>query len=199
MEKKKDPEKVNVYDFPDPEVPKAVPYGIYDIGLNKGFVNVGTDHDTSQFAVESIRGWWDIDGKASHPNIKYLVITADCGGSNGNRRKLWKVELQKLSNYIGVPIKIRHFPPGTSKWNKVEHRLFSFISSNWRGEPLRDYETVVNLISKTYTRKGLSVKCRLDHRKYELGIQVKQVELDALKLIPDDFHGEWNYTLRPIM
>jgi hypothetical protein len=197
--KSKDPDEVNVYDFPDPNVPKAIPYGIYGIGLNKGFVNVGTDHDTSQFAVESIRGWWDIEGKWSYPNIKYLIITADCGGSNGYRRKLWKVELQKLSNYIGVPITIRHFPPGTSKWNKVEHRLFSFISSNWRGEPLRDYETVVNLISKTYTKKGLLVKCRLDHRKYDLGIDVKQSELDSLKLIPDNFHGDWNYTFEPQM
>lgn len=191
--------RVNVHDFPDPNVPKAIPYGIYDIGLNRGFVNVGTDHDTPTFAVNSIRGWWIHDGKKHYPDIRYLVITADCGGSNGYRPKLWKVELQKLSNFIGIPIKVRHFPPSTSKWNKIEHRLFSFISSNWRGEPLRDYETVVKLISNTYTREGLEVKCRLDHRKYKLGIKVSQDEFDSLNISRDKFHGEWNYTLKPKM
>jgi hypothetical protein len=194
---KRNPEIVKVHDFPDPSVPKAIPYGVYDIGLNKGFVNVGTDHDTPSFAVASIRGWWKYQGKKFYPDIKYIVITADCGGSNGYRTNLWKVELQKLSSFIGVPITVRHFPPGTSKWNKIEHRLFSFISSNWRGEPLRDYETIVNLISKTYTNKGLTVKCRLDHRKYNLAIKVSQQELDAIKIIREKFHGEWNYTLQP--
>jgi hypothetical protein len=188
---------VNVHDFPDPKVPKAIPYGIYDIGLNRGFVNVGTDHDTPTFAVNSIRGWWIHDGRRYYPDIKYLLITADCGGSNGYRPKLWKIELQKLSNFIGIPIKVRHFPPATSKWNKIEHRLFSFISSNWRGEPLRDYETIVKLISNTYTKEGLKVQCRIDHRKYKIGIKVSQDEFDSANSFRDKFHGEWNYTLKP--
>jgi transposase len=188
---------VKVHDFPDPSVAKAIPYGIYDIGLNRGFVNIGTDHDTPTFAVASIRGWWIHEGKKFYPNLKYLVITADCGDTNGYRPRLWKMELQKLSSFIGVPIKVRHFPPATSKWNKVEHRLFSFISSNWRGEPLRDYKTVVNLISKTYTKEGLTVKCKLDHKKYKTGIKVTDKELEILNFIPEKFHGEWNYSLSP--
>jgi hypothetical protein len=196
---KDDAERVKVHDFPDPAIGKAIPYGIYDIGKNMGFVNVGTDHDTPTFAANSLRGWWIHEGRQFYPDIKYLTITADCGGSNSYRAKLWKVELQKLSNFIEVPVIVRHFPPGTSKWNKVEHRLFSFISSNWRGEPLRDYETIVNLISNTYTKEGLTVKCRLDRRKYKLGIKVSKEELDDLNLKPEDFHGEWNYKLLPQM
>lgn len=188
-------ECVNVHDFPDPLVPKAIPFGIYDIGLNLGFVNIGTDHDTSTFAVNSIKGWWVNQGKKNYPNLEYLIITADGGGSNGYRRKLWKVELQNLANFLNVPIRVCHFPPGTSKWNKVEHRLFAFISSNWRGQPLRDYETVVNLISHTSTAKGLKVKCRLDRRKYTIGTKVTKQTMTELNLVPEKFHGEWNYTL----
>jgi transposase len=188
-------ELVNVHDFPDPLMPKAIPYGIYDIGKNSGFVNVGTDHDTSTFAVNSIKGWWNQQGKRKYPNCQKIVVTADCGGSNGYRSRLWKVELQNLANFIGVPVQVCHFPPGTSKWNKVEHRLFSFISSNWRGQPLRDFETVVNLIGHTITSTGLKVRCRLDHRKYALGKKVTDEQINALNLVRENFHGEWNYTL----
>jgi hypothetical protein len=188
-------ELVNVHDFPNPLISKAIPYGIYDINRNSGFVNIGTDHDTSSFAVNSIKGWWKYQGKKDYPNIKYLVITADGGESNRYRTKLWKFELQNLANFIGVPIKFCHFPPGTSKWNKVEHRLFAFISSNWRGQPLRNFETVVNLISHTTTSTGLKVKCRLDHKKYALGKIVSDQEMNSLNLVREKFHGEWNYTL----
>jgi hypothetical protein len=194
--KAKTPKKVNGHDFPDPSVPRALPYVIYDIGRDKGFVNVGTDHDTSSFAVASIRGWWLNDGKKFYQNLKYILITADGGGSNGYRTKLWKYELQKLADEIGVPIKICHFPPGTSKWNKVEHRLFSFISSNWRGQPLTDYETIVNLISHTSTVQGLKVICRLDRRNYETGLKVSAEEMKKVKLIKMQFHGEWNYKIK---
>jgi transposase len=195
--KKKSAKKVNGHDFPDPSVPRAYPYGIYDIGRNTGFVNIGTDHDTSAFAVSSIRGWWKKEGGNIYPQARWLVITADGGGSNGYRRRLWKLELQKLSNEIGIPIRICHFPPGTSKWNKVEHRLFSFISSNWRGEPLQDYETIVRLISATTTSKGLRVTCRLDHSQYPLGIKVTDEEMKSVHIYPSTFHGEWNYVIRP--
>jgi hypothetical protein len=188
---------VEVHDFPTPSIPKAIPFGIYDIGLNLGYVNVGTDHDTSTFAVNSIKRWWIYQGKKNYPNIKNLIITADCGGSNGYRTRLWKYELQKLTNYIGVPITVSHYPPGTSKWNKIEHRLFSFISSNWRAKPLKDYETVVNLISNTTTSKGLKVKCRLDHRKYPIGVKISNQDMENLNIVHNKFHGEWNYTLYP--
>src|SRR5208337_599297 len=158
----KKPVKVNGHDFPSPEVPRAYPYGIYDLARNTGFVNVGTDHDTGAFAVASIRGWWRSEGGVLYLRARALFITADGGGSNGARLRLWKLELQKLADETGLSISVCHFPPGTSKWNKVEHRLFSFISSNWRGEPLRDYETIVNLIARTTTAKGLKVTCRLD-------------------------------------
>ena len=157
----KHPTKVQGHDFPGPEVPRAFPYGIYDLGRNAGFVNVGTDHDTGEFAVASIRGWWRSEGRRIYPKAATILITADGGGSNGSRLRLWKLELQKLADQTGLAISVCHFPPGTSKWNKIEHRLFSFITSNWRGEPLRDYETIVNLIAKTTTAKGLKVKCRL--------------------------------------
>ena len=193
----KQPRKVNGHDFPSPEVPRAYPYGIYDLGRNAGFVNVGTDHDTGAFAVASIRGWWCFEGRQLYPQADQLVITADGGGSNGWRLRLWKLELQKLADETGLSLCVCHFPPGTSKWNKIEHRLFSFISSNWRGEPLRDYETIVNLIAKTTTAKGLTVQCRLDQRKYPTGRKVTDQEMSQVNLRPDKFHGEWNYVIEP--
>jgi hypothetical protein len=190
-------ERVQGHDFPGPEVPRAYPYGIYDLSRNAGFVNVGTDHDTGAFAVASIRGWWRAEGRRLYPRAARLLITADGGGSNGWRLRLWKWELQRLADQTGLEIGVCHFPPGTSKWNKVEHRLFSFISSNWRGEPLRDYETVVQLIAATTTAKGLTVTCRLDHRKYPLGRKITDKEIARVHLKPDKFHGEWNYTILP--
>jgi len=192
----KSPIKVNGHDFPGPQVPRAYPYGIYDLGQKAGFVNVGTDHDTGAFAVASIRGWWREEGCRLYPQAKRLVITADGGGSNGYRLRLWKWELQQLANQTGLTLSVHHFPPGTSKWNKVEHRLFSFISSNWRGEPLRDYETIVGLIAGTTTAKGLKVTCRLDRRKYPLGHKVSDKEIASINIKPAKFHGEWNYVIR---
>ena len=189
--------KVQGHDFPGADVPRAYPYGIYDLGANAGHVVIGTDHDTGQFAVASIRGWWRAEGRHLYPNAKRLLITADGGGSNGYRLRLWKRELQRLSNELGIPISVCHFPPGTSKWNKVEHRLFSFISSNWRGEPLTDYETMAKLISSTKTAPGLRVTCVLDRRRYPLKTKVRDEEFKAINLKPDRFHGEWNYTIRP--
>ena len=193
----KNPIKVNGHDFPSPEVPRAYPYGIYDLRRNTGFVNVGTDHDTGAFAVASIRGWWRSEGKGLYAQAQELLITADGGGSNGSRLRLWKLELQKLADETGLAISVCHFPPGTSKWNKIEHRLFSFISSNWRGEPLRDYETIVNLISRTTTDKGLQVTCSLDRRKYPTGRKVTDEEIKRVNLETNRFHGDWNYTIRP--
>jgi hypothetical protein len=189
--------KVNGHDFPSPEVPRAYPYGIYDIARNRGFVNVGTDHDTGAFAVASIRGWWHNEGQSLYPKARSLLITADGGGSNGSRLRLWKLELQKVADETGLSISVCHFPPGTSKWNKIEHRLFSFISSNWRGQPLRDYETIVNLIAHTTTAKGLKVSCRLDRRKYPTGQVVTDEEYDKVNLQRNSFHGDWNYTIKP--
>ena len=189
--------RVNSHDFPAPEVPRAYPYGVYDVGHNTGFVNVGTDHDTAAFAVASIRGWWRSEGRKLYATTRQLTITADGGGSNGYRLRLWKLELQKLADDTGLEIAVCHFPPGTSKWNKVEHRLFSFISSNWRGEPLRDYETIVSLIARTTTAKGLRVRCRLDRRRYATGIKVSAKDMAKINLVPSTFHGEWNYTIRP--
>lgn len=191
------PKPVQGHDFPGPKVPRAYPYGIYDLGHNTGFVNIGTDHDTGAFAVASIRGWWQREGRRLYPNADQLQITADGGGSNGWRLRLWKFELQQLADQIGLKISVCHFPPGTSKWNKIEHRLFSFISSNWRGEPLRDYETIVNLIANTTTAKGLKVTCRLDHRKYPTGRKVSDIEMKQVNLNRDKFHGEWNYVIKP--
>lgn len=193
----KQPQQVSGHDFPSPEVPRAFPYGIYDLGLNAGFVNVGTDHDTASFAVASIRGWWRTEGRRLYPLAKQIVITADGGGSNGSRLRLWKLELQNFSDDTGLTLSICHFPPGTSKWNKIEHRLFSFISSNWRGEPLRDYETIVNLIAKTTTARGLKVTCRLDRRKYPTGRKVSDEEMQRVNLERHPFHGEWNYAIKP--
>lgn len=190
--KKKNPIEVNVYDF---ETTKAVHYGVYDIDKNSGFVNVGTSYDTSSFAVESIRRWWlDMGGK-EYPNSKKILITADSGGSNGSRRKQWKTELQKFANETGMEITVCHFSPGTSKWNKIEHKLFSFISMNWQGKPLESYQTVVNLIGATKTRKGLKVKAVLDENKYEKGIKITDKELEKINLSRHEFHGEWNYTI----
>ena len=193
----KQPRRVLTHDFPTSDVPRAYPYGIYDIGRNTGFVNIGTDHDTSAFAVASIRGWWRHEGRRLYRSAARILITADAGGSNGWRLRLWKLELQSFADEIGLPIAVCHFPPGTSKWNKVEHRLFSFISSNWRGEPLRDYETVVNLIAKTSTAKGLTVTCRLDRRAYPTGRKVTKEEMKLLNVQRHKFHGEWNYVIRP--
>ena len=189
--------RVNGHDFPGPEVPRAYPYGIYDIGRNEGFVNIGTDHDTAAFAAASVRGWWKAEGRRLYPRAQEIVITADSGGSNGPRLRLWKWELQQLANETGLPLSICHFPPGTSKWNKVEHRLFSFISSNWRGEPLRDYETIVKLIARTTTAAGLKVVCRLDRRKYATGRQVTDAEMKTVRLERNRFHGDWNYVIKP--
>lgn len=189
--------RVNSHDFPAPTVPRAYPYGIYDLRRNTGFVNVGTDHDTATFAVASIRGWWRQEGRRLYPDAPTVVITADGGGSNGYRLRLWKWELQRLADDTGLSIQVCHFPPGTSKWNKVEHRLFSFVSSNWRGEPLRDYETVVGLIACTTTAKGLQVTCRLDRRKYAVGRRITGEQMATINLAPRRFHGEWNYVIRP--
>jgi Rhodopirellula transposase DDE domain len=194
----KTPIKVNGHDFPSPDIPRAYPYGIYDLGRNTGFVNVGTDHDTGAFAVASIRGWWRGEGRSLYSQAQVLLITADGGGSNGSRLRLWKLELQKFADETNLSISVCHFPPGTSKWNKVEHRLFSFISSNWRGEPLRDYETIVHLIARTTTAKGLQVTCRLDRRKYPTGRKVTDQEIKRVNLKKNKFHGEWNYTIRPL-
>ena len=191
------PITVKDHDFPSPEVPRAYPYGVYDLARNTGFVNVGTDHDTGAFAVASIRGWWRHEGRSLYAHASQLLITADGGGSNGSRLRLWKVELQKLADETGLSISVCHFPPGTSKWNKVEHRLFSFISSNWRGQPLRDYETIVRLIAHTTTAKGLQVRCRLDRRKYPTGRKVTKEEFERVNLERNRFHGDWNYIIHP--
>jgi hypothetical protein len=191
------PKPVNGHDFAAPDVPRAFPYGIYDLGRNTGFVNVGTDHDTATFAVASIRGWWRDEGHRLYADSPRLTITADGGGSNGYRLRLWKFELQKLADDTGLEISVCHFPPGTSKWNKVEHRLFSFISSNWRGEPLKDYETIVSLIARTTTAKGLKVTCRLDRNRYAVGTKISSREIASINITRSEFHGEWNYTIRP--
>ena len=191
------PLAVNGHDFPSPSVPRAFPYGIYDIGRNEGFVNVGTDHDTGAFAVASIRGWWRAEGRLLYPAARQIVVTADAGGSNGSRLRLWKWELQRFADETGRSLSVCHFPPGTSKWNKVEHRLFSFISSNWRGEPLRDYETIVHLIARTTPARGLKVVCRLDRRRYQTGRRISAAQMKTLNLERSRFHGDWNYTIKP--
>jgi len=191
--------RVQGHDFPNPDVPRAFPYGIYDLARNHGHVVVGTDHDTSQFAVASVRGWWRAEGRRLYPKARRLLITADGGGSNGYRLRLWKSELQRLADELQLPISVCHFPPGTSKWNKVEHRLFSFISTNWRGEPLVDYETIVRLIANTSTASGLQVTCTLDRRKYAVGKKVTDAEMKTIRIKKDKFHGEWNYTIAPAL
>ena len=192
-----EPELVDVHDFPDDAVGKAVPYGVFDVAANNGFVNVGTDHDTPVFAVTSIKTWWKRMGSKRYPGARELFITADAGGSNGYRSHVWKAELQRLADTLDLSIHVSHFPPGTSKWNKIEHRLFSFISMNWRGRPLRSFETVVNLIGNTTNRGGLVVRARLDRRKYPIGRRVSAKELRALKIEREEFHGDWNYVIRP--
>lgn len=192
-----EPELVDVHDFPNAAVGKAIPYGVYDIAANEGFVSVGVDHDTPVFAATSIEAWWKQVGSARYGDAREIFITADAGGSNGYRSNVWKQQLQRIADTLGLAIHVSHFPPGTSKWNKVEHRLFSFISINWRGHPLRTYETVVNLIGNTTNRGGLVVRARLDRRKYPTGKRVSARELSELKIERDAFHGEWNYVIRP--
>jgi hypothetical protein len=188
------PEPVQMHDFGRQ---KDAPYGVYDLGQNVGWVSVGTDHDTSAFAVESIRRWWSMMGRETYPGARQLLITADSGGSNGSRVRLWKLELQKLADETGLEISVCHFPPGTSKWNKIEHRLFSFITKNWRGKPLVSHEVIVNLIAATTTRTGLRVQSQLDTDKYPKGVKVSKQEFAAIHLRPDSFHGEWNYAITP--
>ena len=186
-----------MHDFKDKQLGKASPYGIYDIAADQGWVNVGVDHDTAQFAVNSIRGWWEHLGQARYPNATRLQVTADCGGSNGNRVRLWKVELQALAQETGLEIHVCHLPPGTSKWNRIEHRLFSYITMNWRGKPLVSLETIINLIGATKTSTGLEVYARLDDREYPPKIRVTNAELAAVNLHREEFHPEWNYSIKP--
>jgi hypothetical protein len=192
---KGEPELVRVHDFKDKELGKAIPYGVYDINANQGWVNVGIDHDTAQFAVNSIRSWWEHLGRPRYPNATRLQITADCGGSNGNRTRLWKLELQELADQTGLELAVCHLPPGTSKWNKIEHRLFSFITINWRGKPLVSLETIINLIGATTTSSGLEVYARLDGNRYPAKIRVTDAQLKTVNLHPDAFHPEWNYSI----
>lgn len=191
------PEKVRVHDFIDPEVPKAIPYGVYDVSKNLGWVNVGCDHDTAAFAVASIRRWWSAMGQHLYPEAGKVLICADGGGSNGYRIRLWKVELQEFADDTGLEVTVCHLPPGTSKWNKIEHRLFSHISMNWRGRPLVSHEVVVNLIASTKTKTGLKVKAKLDRRTYPAKVKVSEEQFAKVNLQPHTFHGEWNYTVRP--
>ena len=195
---KGDPQPVNVHDFPDTELGKAVPYGVYDIGQNLGWVNVGCDHDTASFAIESIRRWWVSMGKSLYPHVRTLLICADSGGSNGYRVRLWKRELQRLADTSGLDITVCHLPPGTSKWNKIEHRLFSHISMNWRAQPLISHEVIVELIGSTTTQSGLRVEAQLDTNVYPTKMQVSDEEMAALRMTPRDFHGEWNYTVQRV-
>lgn len=189
--------EVNVYDFMDKELGKAVPYGVYDIAQNQGWVSVGISKDTAEFAVNTIRTWWQQMGKEQYPDAKEILITADGGGSNGSRNRLWKKELQAFATETGLAISVSHFPPGTSKWNKIEHRLFSYITKNWRAKPLESLEVVVNLIANTTTEKGLQVKARVDKTQYEKGIKVSDEELENIKLTKSSFRGDWNYTINP--
>jgi hypothetical protein len=188
---------VNVYDFPSKELGRVTPYGVYDLAANAGWVSVGIDHDTAAFAVATIQRWWERTGKVRYPGAQWLLITADGGGSNASRSKLWKRELQRLADETGLAISVCHFPPGTSKWNKIEHRLFAFISQNWRARPLVSYAVILSLIAATTTRTGLTVESYLDTGSYPTGIAVTDADLDALRLQKDAFHGEWNYTIRP--
>jgi hypothetical protein len=192
-----EPELVDVHDFLSDAVGKAIPYGVYDLAQNDGFVSVGVDHDTPVFAVKSIEAWWKQVGEQRYPSARELFITADAGGSNSYRSHVWKQQLQRLADTLNLAIHVSHFPPGTSKWNKVEHRLFSFISINWRGRPLRSYETVISLISNTTNRGGLVVRARLDRRTYPIGKKVSAKELRGFNVERADFHGDWNYVIRP--
>jgi hypothetical protein len=192
-----EPEKVKVHDFPDKNVGKAIPYGVYDITLNEGWVSVGIDHDTAEFAAASIGRWWQEMGARRFPRAQELMITADGGGSNSHRNRLWKVALQALADDVGLTLRVCHFPPGTSKWNKIEHRMFCHITKNWRGRPLTSYEAIVSLISSTKTAKGLTVRAELDTQPYEIGIKVSDEQLADLKIRPAQFHGDWNYSISP--
>jgi hypothetical protein len=192
-----DPEDVNVHDFIDPELGRAAPYGVFDIQENEAWVSVGLSHDTGEFAVQSIRTWWNEMGAPRYPHASSLVITADGGGSNGYRLRLWKLELQRFVDELGFPVTVCHLPPGTSKWNKIEHRLFSFITQNWRGKPLVTHQVIVNLIAATTTKTGLTVRSRLDDRIYPKGRKVSDKQLALVNLEPNSFHGEWNYKIHP--
>lgn len=195
--RKGEPVEVNVHDFVDKNLGKVAPYGVYDLSANRGWVNVGIDHDTAEFAVESIRRWWEEMGKPLYSETTDLLITADCGGSNGYRVKLWKYELQKLADEIGLSISVCHFPPGTSKWNKIEHRMFSYITQNWRGKPLITREVVINLISNTRTKNNLKIGAAIDEKRYSTGIRVTDEEFNSIAIEKSDFHGEWNYKIKP--
>ena len=197
LHRKGNPEPVRVHDFKIPELGKVAPYGVYDIAANHGWVSVGISADTGAFAVESIRRWWDKLGKPRYPNATQLTITADCGGSNGPQVKLWKRELQRLANETGLKIRVTHLPPGTSKWNRIEHRLFAFITMNWRGKPLVSHQVIIQLIGATTTETGLKVCCEIDGNRYPKGVEVSDEELQAINIIRDAFHGEWNYTIAP--
>jgi len=191
------PQEVRTHDFMDRELGKVNPYGVYDQTTNTGWVSVGTDHDTAEFAVETIRRWWSHMGSGRYPNAGELLITADGGGSNGYRLRLWKVALQGFANTTGLTVRVCHFPPGTSKWNKIEHRMFSFISLNWRGQPLVSHEVIVNLIGSTRTRNGLMIQAELDTASYPKGVKVSDVDLGKVNLTRASFHGEWNYSIAP--
>ena len=196
-QRKGEPERVDIHDFPDPDLGKVIPYGVFDLSRNEGWVSVGIDHDTAQFAVQAIGRWWRKMGAKRYPHAKALLITADGGGSNGSRCRLWKVALQALSVRLGLPVHVCHFPPGTSKWNKIEHRMFCHITQNWRGRPLVSHEVIVNLIANTTTRAGLKIRAELDRGKYPTGIKISDAELASLNLKLDKFHGDWNYTVLP--
>jgi hypothetical protein len=191
------PEKVNVHDFPDKKLGKAIPYGVYDLACNEGWVSVGIDHDTAEFACASIQRWWNEMGSSRFPKATELLITADGGGSNSSRNRLWKKSLQWLADELELRLNVCHFPPGTSKWNKIEHRLFCFITKNWRGRPLTTYEVIVNLIASTTTKAGLTVRAALDPRRYETGVEVSAEDLARLQIRPAKFHGDWNYSIKP--
>jgi hypothetical protein len=197
-QRKGEPERVDVHDFPDPELGKVIPYGVFDMSRNEGWVSVGIDHDTAQFAAQAIGRWWQKMGAKRYPHAKELLITADGGGSNGSRCRLWKVELQALAARLGLPIQVSHFPPGTSKWNKIEHRMFCHITQNWRGRPLVSHEVIVNLIANTTTQAGLKIRAELDRGKYPIGIKISDAELASLNLKLDKFHGDWNYSVLPM-
>ena len=192
-----DPEQTLVHDFPDKEMGKAIPYGIYDVGRNEGWGSVGIDHDTAEVAIDSILAWWKNMGRKTYPEATKLLIMADSGGSNARRSRLWKVGLQRLANLTGLELRVSHFPPGTSKRNKIEHRMFSFITQNWRARPLVSYQTVVDLISNTKTRTGLRIKAKLTQKTYPTGVEISAAEVAKLNLIPDGFHGDWNYSVHP--
>jgi hypothetical protein len=194
---KGDPDTVKIYDFLDPELGKAIPYGVYDLSSNQGWVSVGVDHDTARFAVEAIRRWWGKMGSPRYPNARQLLITADGGGSNGSRCRLWKVALQDLASQLGLTIHVCHFPPGTSKWNKIEHRMFCHITQNWRGKPLVSHDIIINLIASTATKTGLKIRAELDRGSYPTGVAVADEELASVNLKRANFHGEWNYAIRP--